>query len=116
MTDSQTLANLLTGKAKPTKEESDNICEFLVRINKQAPGTPGGGHVGKQELDVGAGYQGIMFDYVSDETDDDMPLTHAMATRLGKTQVTISYVQRADGSVEPQSVHTVVISTQHADP
>jgi len=34
----------------------------------------------------------------------------------GKTQVTISYVQRADGSVEPQSVHTVVISTQHAEP
>merc|ERR1712107_156819 len=34
----------------------------------------------------------------------------------GKTQVTIEYLQRADGSVEPQKIHTVVISTQHAEP
>merc|ERR1712137_1376080 len=31
-------------------------------------------------------------------------------------QVTIEYLQRADGSVEPQKIHTVVISTQHAEP
>merc|ERR1711874_916791 len=87
------------------------------------------------DLDVGAGDQGIMFGYASDETEDCMPLTHSMATRLGKkltdvrksgllwwlrpdgkTQVTIEYLQRADGSVEPQKIHTVVISTQHAEP
>merc|ERR1712088_472066 len=34
----------------------------------------------------------------------------------GKTQVTIQYLQREDGSVEPQKIHTVVISTQHAEP
>merc|ERR1719331_911691 len=34
----------------------------------------------------------------------------------GKTQVTIEYVQKADGSVEPTKIHTVVISTQHAEP
>merc|ERR1712031_55225 len=34
----------------------------------------------------------------------------------GKTQVTIEYLQHDDGSVEPQSIHTVVISTQHAEP
>merc|ERR1712048_1401475 len=34
----------------------------------------------------------------------------------GKTQVTIQYSQNADGSVEPQKIHTVVISTQHAEP
>merc|ERR1712061_563344 len=34
----------------------------------------------------------------------------------GKTQVTIQYLQRPDGSVEPQKIHTVVISTQHAEP
>merc|ERR1712061_969104 len=90
--------------------------------------------VGKDEMDVGAGDQGIMFGYASDETEDCMPLTHSMATRLGKkltdlrksgllwwlrpdgkTQVTIEYLQRADGSVEPQKIHTVVISTQHAE-
>merc|ERR1711988_508764 len=83
----------------------------------------------------GAGDQGIMFGYASDETEDCMPLTHSMATRLGKkltdvrkngdlwwlrpdgkTQVTIEYLQKADGSVEPQKIHTVVISTQHAEP
>jgi len=113
----------------------DKTCEVMVRINKQSPDIAGGVHVGKEELDVGAGDQGIMFGYASDETVDAMPLTHSMATRLGKTltdvrksgqlwwlrpdgktQVTISYVQRVDGSVEPQSVHTVVISTQHAEP
>merc|ERR1712232_1537040 len=34
----------------------------------------------------------------------------------GKTQVTIEYLQKADGSVEPQEFHTIVISTQHAEP
>jgi len=34
----------------------------------------------------------------------------------GKTQVTIEYLQKADGSVEPLKFHTVVISTQHAEP
>merc|ERR1712224_977100 len=34
----------------------------------------------------------------------------------GKTQVTIEYKQKEDGSVEPQKIHTVVISTQHAEP
>merc|ERR1712072_695867 len=63
------------------------------------------------------------------------PLTHSVATKLGKkltdvrksgelwwlrpdgkTQVTIEYKQHADGSVEPLKFHTVVISTQHAEP
>merc|ERR1711966_253785 len=34
----------------------------------------------------------------------------------GKTQVTIEYLQKADGSVEPRKIHGVVISTQHAEP
>merc|ERR1719335_450695 len=35
---------------------------------------------------------------------------------MGKTQVTIEYKENADGSVEPLKIHTVVISTQHAEP
>merc|ERR1719201_2267516 len=64
-----------------------------------------------------------------------MPLTILIATRLGKkltdvrkdgslwwlrpdgkTQVTIRYKEGKDGSVIPLKIHTVVISTQHAEP
>jgi len=118
-----------------SKGLSDKTCEVLVRINKQSPDIAGGVHVGKDDLDCGAGDQGIMFGYASDETEDCMPLTHSMATRLGKTltdvrrsgelwwlrpdgktQVTIEYRQETDGSVVPMKIHTVVISTQHAEP
>jgi S-adenosylmethionine synthetase len=118
-----------------SKGLSCETCEVLVRINKQSPDIAGGVHVGKSDLDVGAGDQGIMFGYASDETESCMPLTHLMATKLGKkltdvrkdgslwwlrpdgkTQVTIQYKQHTDGSVEPLMIHTVVISTQHAEP
>eukprot|EP00977_Amphora_coffeiformis_P005242 scaffold1123_cov168-Amphora_coffeaeformis.AAC.10 len=118
-----------------SKGLSCDTCEVLVRINKQSPDIAGGVHVGKSELDVGAGDQGIMFGYASDETENCMPLTHMMATQLGKrltdvrkdgslwwlrpdgkTQVTIEYTMHTDGSVTPIKIHTVVISTQHAEP
>merc|ERR1712216_285358 len=67
-----------------SKGLSDKTCGVLVRINKQSPDIAGGVHVGKEDLDLGAGDQGIMFGYASDETVDCMPLTHSMATRLGK--------------------------------
>jgi len=118
-----------------SKGLSYKTCEVLVRINKQSPDIAGGVHVGKEDMDCGAGDQGIMFGYASDETEDCMPLTILMATRLGKkltdvrksghlwwlrpdgkTQVTIEYMQNEDGSVEPTKIHTVVISSQHAEP
>merc|ERR1711865_412897 len=67
-----------------SKGLSYKTCEVLVRINKQSPDIAGGVHVGKEDLDIGAVDQGIMFGYASDETADCMPLTILMATRLGK--------------------------------
>lgn len=141
-----------------SKGLSCDTCEVLVRINKQSPDIAGGVHVGKDDMDVGAGDQGIMFGYASDETECCMPLTHLLANKLGKqltdvrkdgkelslcylfilmtytsliasltgtlwwlrpdgkTQVTIAYDQLADGSVVPTKIHTVLISTQHAEP
>merc|ERR1711977_146072 len=118
-----------------SKGLSCKTMDVLVKINKQSPDIAGGVHIGKEDLDVGAGDQGIMFGYASDETEDQMPLTHSLATRLGKkltdvrksghlwwlrpdgkTQVTVEYNQNTDGSVEPMKLHTVVISTQHAEP
>merc|ERR1712127_106849 len=91
-----------------------------------------GNAVEKKPEEIGAGDQGHMFGYATDETEEMMPLTHSLATGLGyrltevrkngtcpklrpdgKTQVTVEYRKLPDGAVEPIRVHTVVISTQH---
>lgn len=108
-------------------------CEVVVAIEEQSPDIAQGvhGHLTKSEEEMGAGDQGHMFGYATDETEELMPLTHLLATQLGakltevrksgllkwvrpdgKTQVVVQY-KLVDGRMVPLRVHTVVISTQH---
>src|ERR1700678_4430855 len=116
---------------------SADSCAVLNAIDKQSPDIAQGVDKAYEsrtdagdddELDVaGAGDQGLMFGYATNETDTLMPLpihlAHRVVERLahlrqngkmpwlrpdGKSQVTVEYVDE-----RPTRVHTVVVSTQH---
>ncbi len=105
-----------------------NTCAVLTAFNKQSPDIAQGvNRTKEQELDQGAGDQGLMFGYACDETPQLMPMPIYYAHRLmerqaelrrsgrltwlrpdAKSQVSVSYKNG-----KPQRVETVVISTQH---
>ncbi len=116
-----------------------NTCAVINAIDKQSPDIAQGVNQAYEartdpgdddELDVaGAGDQGMMFGYASNETDELMPvpisLAHKLAKRLadvrkaeivpylrpdGKTQVSVRYV---DG--RPVAIEKLLISTQHRE-
>ncbi len=104
-------------------------CAVLVAYDKQSPDIAQGVNEGQGiDLDQGAGDQGLMFGYACDETAQLMPMAIHLSHRLverqselrrdgrlpwlrpdAKSQVTVRYVNG-----RPDSIDTVVLSTQHA--
>lgn len=111
----------------------------LTAIDEQSPDIAQGvdkaleyrNDISEEEIEAtGAGDQGLMFGYATDETDTYMPLpiflSHQLAKRLsdvrkdeildylrpdGKVQVTVEY----DEDDQPRRIDTIVVSTQHAE-
>ena len=106
-------------------------CDVVIKINKQCPEIAQCVHENKTEIDCGAGDQGHMFGYATDETEELFPLSHLLALKLsqklmevrkngtlawvrpdGKTQVTVEY-KKEGTNIVPLRVQNVLISTQH---
>lgn len=107
-------------------------CKVLLEITEQSPEIAAGVHKNTKLDVVGAGDQGQVFGYATDETEECMPLTALLSHRLvqrldelrhdgtlpwlrpdGKSQVTIEY-KRVKGALVPLRACSITLSAQHS--
>jgi len=110
-------------------------CNVIINVHAQDANIAAAVHGDKDELDMGAGDQGLMFGYATDEWDTVTlhPYSHVLANQLCevmaikrkngeipwlrpdcKSQVIVEYEKQAKGILKPISVYNILISTQHA--
>jgi aminopeptidase N len=107
-------------------------CVIQNLLDQQSREIANSVHINKSEEEVGAGDQGLMMGYATDETDELMPLTLVYATKIlmalkegrvsgkypwmrpdAKSQVCIRYSKDEKGNITPLFVENVLVSTQH---
>ena len=107
-------------------------CDVIKKITKQSPDISQAVSENKKDEDIGAGDQGLMFGYATNETEEYIPFSFLMATKLankltevrknkilpwlrpdGKTEVTVQYEKKITGEVIPIRIENILISAQH---
>ena len=114
------------GYENPDLQFDANSCEVILRLHSQSPDISQGISASENK-EQGAGDQGLMFGYATNETDELLPLPILLAHKLtkklaevrktkellwvrpdGKSQVSVLYEDN-----KPKKIETIVISTQH---